>query len=89
MGTFNSQKSSRSRQILNNALRHATDGFIGKKHALEIYDQFTLNTSCFLGEVPDFKNISLLLLFHEIFVTKIMDKLIYYCYDVAELAKSS
>ena len=29
VGTSNSRKSSRSMQILNNALRHATDGFIG------------------------------------------------------------
>ena len=28
------------------------DGPIGKKHALKKYDQFTLNTSCFFGEVP-------------------------------------
>ena len=40
---------------------------IGKKHALKKYDQFTLNTSCFWRSVP-------VLQFHEIFVTKIMNK---------------
>ena len=41
---------------------------IGKKHAL--------NTSCFWGSTRS--NITSVVLFHEIFVTKIMNKLIYY-----------
>ena len=42
---------------------------IGKKHTFKKYDQFDPNTSCFWGIVQ----------FHEIFVTKIMNKIIYYC----------
>ena len=43
---------------------------IGKKHALKKYDQFTLNTSCFWGSIT-------IVQFHEIFLSKIMNKLIY------------
>ena len=49
---------------------------IGKKQALKIYDQFTLKTSCFWGSTRS--NITQAVQFHEIFVTKIMNKLIYY-----------
>ena len=49
---------------------------IGKKHALKKYDQFTLNTSCFWGITRS--NVTLVVQFHEIFVTKIMNNLIYY-----------
>ena len=45
----------------------------GKKHALKIYDQFALNTSCFWRSAGS--NIILDVQFHEIFVTKIMNKL--------------
>ena len=51
---------------------------LGKKHALKKYDQFNLNTSCFLGSTES--NITPVMQFHEIFVTKIMDELIYYYY---------
>ena len=51
---------------------------IGKKHALKIYDQFSLNTSCFWGTTRT--NITPVMQFHEIFVTKIMKKLIYSYY---------
>ena len=44
---------------------------IGKKHALKKYDQFALNTSCFWGSTGS------VVQFPEIFVTKIMNKLIY------------
>ena len=47
---------------------------IGKKDALKKYDQFTLNTSCFWGISGS--NITPIVQFHEIFVTKIMNKLI-------------
>ena len=51
---------------------------IGKKHALKKYDQFTINTSCFWGSTRT--NVTLVVQFHEIFATKIMNKLIcYYC----------
>ena len=40
---------------------------VGKKHALKKYDQFALNTSCFLGSTQ-------VVQFHEISVTKIMNK---------------
>ena len=43
---------------------------IGKKHALKKYDQFALNTSCFWESTP-------VVQFHENFVTKINNKLIY------------
>ena len=46
---------------------------IGKKHALKIYDQFALNASCFWRSAGS--NIILDVQFHEIFVTKIMNKL--------------
>ena len=48
---------------------------IGKKHALKIYDQFALNTSCFWGSTGS--NITSVMQFHEIFITKIMNELIY------------
>ena len=52
---------------------------IGKKHALKIYDQFALNTSCFRGSMGS--NITpVVVQFREVFVTKIMNKLIYYYY---------
>ena len=48
---------------------------IGKKHALKKYDHFALNTGYFWGSTGP------VVQFHEIFVTKIMNKLIYcYCY---------
>ena len=40
------------------------------------YDQFALNTSCFWESTGS--NITPVVQFHEIFVTKIMNKLIYY-----------
>ena len=49
----------------------------GKKHALKKYDQFALNTSYFWGSTGS--NTTLVVRFHEIFVTKIMNKLIYCC----------
>ena len=49
---------------------------IGKKHALKKYDQFALNTSCFWGSTGS--NITPGVQFHESFVTKIMNILIYY-----------
>ena len=48
---------------------------IGKKHALKKYDQFALNTSCFWGSSGS--NITPVVQFHEIFVTKILNKLIF------------
>ena len=48
---------------------------IGKKHALKKYDQFALNTSCFWRITGS--NITPIEQFHEIFVTRIMNKLIY------------
>ena len=63
-------------------LKQAADrerAMIGKKeHALKKYDQFALNTSCFWGSIRS--NITPVVQFHEIFVTKIMNKLIYYYY---------
>ena len=53
------------------------DTEIGKKHALKKYDQFDLNTSCFWGSTRSI--ITLISQFQEIFVKKIMNKLIYYC----------
>ena len=53
---------------------------IGKKYALKKYDQFALNTSCFWRST--ISNITSVVQFHEIFVTKLMNKLIiiyYYC----------
>ena len=47
-----------------------------KKHALKKYDKFALNTSCFLGSTGS--NITPVVQFHEIFVTKIMNNWIYY-----------
>ena len=44
---------------------------IGKKHALNKYDHFTLNTSCFWESTRS--NITPIVQFHEIFVTKIMN----------------
>ena len=45
---------------------------IGKKQALKIYDQFTLKTSCFWGSTRS--NIPPIEQFHEIFVTKIINR---------------
>ena len=58
--------------------RERVDKAIGKKHALKKYDQFALNTSCFWGRTGS--NITPVVQFHEIFDTKIMSKLIYYCW---------
>ena len=44
---------------------------IGKKHALKKYDQFALNTSCFWRSTGS--NITTVVQFHKIFVTKIMN----------------
>ena len=49
---------------------------IGKKYAFKRVDPFTLNTSCFWGSTGS--NITPVVQFHEIFVAKIMNKLIYY-----------
>ena len=49
---------------------------LGKKYALKKYDQFALNTSCFWRSTGS--NITPVVQFHEIFVTKLMNKLIYY-----------
>ena len=46
---------------------------IGKNHALKKYDQFALNTSCFWASSP-------VVQIHIIFVTKIVNKLIYLYY---------
>ena len=51
-------------------------GCLGKEHALKKYDQFALNTSCFWGSTGS--NITLVVQFHGIFVTKIMIELFYY-----------
>ena len=51
---------------------------IGKKHALKIYHHFALNTSFFWRSAGS--NIISVVQFYEIFVTKIMNKLIYYYY---------
>ena len=51
---------------------------LGKKHALKEYEQFTINTSSF-WEKYRIKYYPVVVQFHEIFVTKIMNKLIYYC----------
>ena len=54
------------------------DPLIGKKHALKKYDQFAQNISCFWGSTGS--NITPVVHFHDIFVAKIMKKLIcYYC----------
>ena len=45
---------------------------VGKKHALNKYDQFALNTSCFGGSIGS--NITPVVQFHEIFVTIIMNE---------------
>ena len=42
----------RERQLLQERI-DTLIGSIGKKHAFKRYDPFTLNTSCFWGEVPD------------------------------------
>ena len=47
---------------------------IGKKHAFKKYDQFALNTSCFWGSTGS--NITPVMQFHEIFVTKIIHYLL-------------
>ena len=44
---------------------------IGKNHALKIYDQFAVNTSCFWGNTGS--NITSVVQFHELFVTKILN----------------
>ena len=51
---------------------------IGKKHAFKKYDQFALNTSYFWGSTRS--NITPVMQLHEIFVAKIMNKLIYFYY---------
>ena len=48
-----------------------SDPCIGKKHAVKNYDQFTLNTISFWGSTRS--DITPVVLFHEIFVTKIMN----------------
>ena len=58
---------------------------IGKKHALKKYDQFTLNTSCFWGSTGS--NITPVVKFHEIFVTKIMNKLLLLKQKFREIAQ--
>ena len=57
-------------------LANACGPCIGKKHALKKCDQFALNTSCFWGRTGS--NITSVVQFHEIFDTKIMNRLIYY-----------
>ena len=59
---------------------------IGKKHALKKYDQFALNTSCFLGSTGS--NVTSVVPFHEFFVIKIMKKglekiIYYYCAKIS------
>ena len=49
---------------------------IGKKHALKKYNQFAINTSCFWGEVA--VKYYPVVQFHEIFVTKIIYKVVFY-----------
>ena len=46
---------------------------IGKKDALNKCDKFVLNTSCFWGSIGS--NITPVVPFHEIFVTKLINKL--------------
>ena len=50
------------------AISAAINQQIGKKHALKIYDQFDINTSCFWGSTGS--NISPVVQFHVIFVRK-------------------
>ena len=57
---------------------------IGKKHALKKYDQFALNTSCFCGSTGS--STTQVVQFHEIFVTKIMDKLIFVIFVEAKIS---
>ena len=64
-----------SRTIQDGQKEILVDDLIGKKHAFKKYDQFALNTSCFCGSTGS--NITSVVQFHEIFVTKIMNKLIY------------
>ena len=63
-------------EIVGEIFNKSGKNHIGKKHALKEYDQFALNTSCFWGSTGS--NITPVVQFHEIFVTKIMNKLIYY-----------
>ena len=51
---------------------------IGKKWALKKYDWFGLNTSCFWGCTRSNITPVKVVQFHEIFVTKIMNKFIYF-----------
>ena len=69
--TTSTPEKAKGLEILNKACKA-----IGKKHALKKYDQFALKTSCFSGSTGS--NITLVVQFHEIFVTKIMNKSIYY-----------
>ena len=54
-------------------LKSTDEEGIGENHALKKYDQFALNTSCFWGSTGS--NITPIVQFHEIFVTKIMKKI--------------
>ena len=59
-----------SRDLDGNILIWDLNKAIGKKHALKKYDQFALNTSCFWGSTGS--NITPVVRFHEIFVTKVI-----------------
>ena len=52
-----------------------SEACIGKKNALKKYEQFALNTSYFWGSIRS--NIAPDVQFYEIFVTKIVNKIIY------------
>ena len=49
----------------------------GKNNALKKYDQFALNTSCFWGSTGS-NNTPAVVQLHEIFVTKLMNKIMHY-----------
>ena len=60
---------------------------IGKKHALKKFDQFALNTSCFWGCTRSNITPVKVVQFHEIFVTKIINKFIYlFLIDAAKIS---
>ena len=75
---LNQQKSSKEKYKSATHSRRKSTSCIGKKHALKKYDQFALNTSCFWGSTGS--NITTVVQFHEIFLTKIIRYVFnYYC----------
>ena len=63
-----------AKEANNNNKKASASASIGKKNALKRYDQFALNTSCFWGSTES--NITPVVQFHEIFVTKILNILL-------------